>query len=287
MDAKNKREGHVYVLTSSQCEFIKIGGTDYLPGKRIREINATEPYKSLGPWSLHDYRQVTDWRQVELSLHYTFKDSQVTNIEGQRELFAVPPVVASKHLKQLDTALLLRKPKVDRMFQDEDFSSYLIRLFHLSGLMNWVEYQGSWTFSLFPTTGRGRYFTLNIGSHEVAFATSVSKECALPIHMVLMDRLILDYPDVLEWVAHHGGEVRHDQYSSGLDRSSSVLFVGDFEEAKEFLALNGVRRAIVAYWTEALLGLQERQVGSVFARYHNWNAIAELRNRLATDSAYR
>ena len=47
--SKSKR-GYVYVLQSARCDCIKIGGTDYPPLKRIKEINATEPYKSFGKW---------------------------------------------------------------------------------------------------------------------------------------------------------------------------------------------------------------------------------------------
>jgi hypothetical protein len=53
-------EGHACVLVSPVYEFIKIGATDYAPFKRIKEINPCEPYKNLGPWSLHDFRQVLD-----------------------------------------------------------------------------------------------------------------------------------------------------------------------------------------------------------------------------------
>jgi hypothetical protein len=39
--------GHIYILTSTKSELIKIGGTDHAPMKRIREINAWP--LSLGP----------------------------------------------------------------------------------------------------------------------------------------------------------------------------------------------------------------------------------------------
>lgn len=48
--------GYVYILESPKTELIKIGGSDYPPSKRVKEINSTEPYKSLGPWSLIDFR---------------------------------------------------------------------------------------------------------------------------------------------------------------------------------------------------------------------------------------
>lgn len=148
-------EGHVYVLTSPKCEFIKIGGTNYAPLRRIKEINSCEPYKSLGPWTLHDFRQVEGWRNVEYALHYTFRDKLVTSIQGQRELFAVPPAVASKHLDQIDASLVLRKPRVDRMFQDHAFSGFIAQLFRITGILNWLDFQGAWTFALFPSTEGG------------------------------------------------------------------------------------------------------------------------------------
>ena len=69
----NKKSGYVYILTSPNTECVKIGGTDYPPLKRIKEINSSEPYKSLGPWSLADFRQVKNWKEIEYNLHYTLK----------------------------------------------------------------------------------------------------------------------------------------------------------------------------------------------------------------------
>ena len=275
--------GYVYILTSPKSEHIKIGGTDYPPLKRIKEINSSEPYKSLGPWSLSDFRQVTDWRKVEYSLHYTFRSKLVKEIAGQKELFSLSPVEASSKLNDLDPSLIIKKPKVDRLFQDQELLGYIKTLFKFSGMLNWLDIQGAWTFVLFPSTGRGRYFTLNIGTHEVAFSTLPSKDWA-PVHMVLVDRLILDFPGVKEWLACHNGEISSDVYQSALPRATSVFFEGSFQDANEFFQLNGVRRALVAYWSEALIGLKERNVLSIFSRYHNWNAIAELRKQMALES---
>ena len=271
-------EGHVYVLCSPNCEFIKIGGTDFAPMKRIREINSVEPYKGLGPWSLADFRQVTDWRAVEYNLHFTFRSKQVKSVVGQKELFALSAVEASKKLAEIDSALVIRKPKIDRMFQDEELSGYVIKLFRATGILNWLDSQGAWTFSLFPSTAGGRYFTLNIGPHEVAFSTTPrSKE--LPVHMIHMDRLIHDFPDIKRWVIAHGGELADENYASALPRSTSVFFSGNFEDASNFLSLSGVRRALIAYWSEGLIELTEKGSTSVYSRHHNWNAVAEIRKR--------
>lgn len=278
----NAQEGHVYVLASPVCEYVKIGGSDYPPSKRVREVNGAEPYKSLGPWSLHDFRQVSDWRKVEHSLQYALRSKLVTSITGQKELFAISTVEASRHLERIQEALILKKPKIDRMFQDQEFSVFLARLFRSTGILNWLNLQGSWTFSLFPATNGGRYYTLNIGPHEVAFATTPPNG-QLPIHMIHMDRLIRDFKEVKCWVRDRSGRLEDDNYASGLHRSTSVFFESDFKTAADFLNQPGVRRAIVAYWTEALIGLQERGSASVFSKHHNWNAVAELKKRIATE----
>jgi len=251
-----------------------------MPLKRIKEINSTDPYKSLGPWSLHDFRQVTDWRKVEYSLHYMFRSKLVLSIEGQKELFAVSPVEVSRQLDQIDESLVLKKPKTDRMFQDQDFSRFLGKLFRFTAILNWLDFQGAWTLSLFPATGNGRFYTLNIGRHEVAFTTNPAKG-ELPVHMIHMDSMIHDFKEVSSWVKKRNGDLVDDSYASGLDRSTSVFFEGGFETALEFLNLSGVRRATIAYWTEALINLQEKGSYSLFSRFHNWNAVAEIKKRIA------
>jgi hypothetical protein len=282
-EINKQQEGHVYVLISPICEYVKIGGTDYVPLKRIKEINNAEPYKSLGPWSLHDFRQVADWRKVEYTLHYAFRSKLVKSIAAQKELFAISPIEASRYFEQIDESMVLRKPKVDRLFQDQEFACFLARLFRSTAILNWLNFQGAWTFSLFPSTSGGRYYTLNIGPHEVAYA-SIPANGRAPVHMIHMDRLIHDFQDVSAWVEKRGGGFADDNYAKALYRSTSVSFEGDFEVALEFLSLNGVRRAIIAYWTEALIELQEKGIVSVYARHHNWNAVAELKKRITSEN---
>jgi hypothetical protein len=272
--------GHVYVLISPNSEYLKIGGTNHPPLKRIKEINSTEPYRSHGPWTLYDFRHVTDWRAVEYDMHYAFRNRLVKDVTGQKELFDLAPKTAKERLDSVDPSMLLGKPRVDRMFQDQDFAAYLTRLFSFTGILNWLDAQGAWTFVLFPGTAGGRYYTINIGSHEVAFATLPSRSNTVPWHFIVMDRLIYDFPEVLAWVNARNGEFQDDIYSSALPRSVSVSFPASFDEALEFLTLDGVRRALIAYWFESLTLLKEKGVSSRFSKYHNWNAIAALRERI-------
>jgi hypothetical protein len=275
----DNKAGFVYILVSPNTEYIKIGGTDYPPLKRIKEINTTEPYKSLGPWTLGDFRQVCDWRKVEHNLHYLFRSKKVDKIEEQKELFSTTLYEASLKLNELDPNEVINKPKVDRMFQDEHFCGYLIELFRFTGLMNWLEMQGAWTFVLFPGTSGGRYFTINIGPHEVAFST-LKKKTEESIHMIFMDKLILDFDTVAKWVIDHNGCVNKDVYNTALPRSVALFFEGDFETAQEFMRLDGVRRATIAYWTESLMIQKDKNVLSSYARHHNYNAIAELNKKM-------
>jgi hypothetical protein len=165
------------------------------------------------------------------------------------------------------------------MFQDTEFSTFIMRLFAFTGLLNWIDIQGAWTFVLFPNTGGGRYFTINVGPHEVAFSTLPRGHAGKPMHGIVMDRLIYDFPQALQWAKGHNGRIVDDAYVSAMPRSVEFFFDASFEEAASFLRFDGVRRALIAYWAEALIGLKERGVSSVFARFHNWNAIAEIRAR--------
>ena len=279
METIPTQAGHVYVLTSSGSPFIKIGGTSHAPLKRIREINACEPYKGLGPWTLHDFRQVTDWRNVEYRLHYALRSKFATAISGQNELFDVAASDASVYLTELDPSLVVKKPVIDRMFQDAEFAAYVEKLFRVTAILNWLDLQGGWTFSLFSATSGGRYYTLNIGRHEVAYATLPTRDRPA-MHMVYMDQLFQDFEEPCQFLKAHDGEIHNDRYASCNGHSSAVFFTGSFADAAAFLDLPGVRRAILAYWCESLVQIQERGSLSLFARFHHWNAVAELHRRL-------
>jgi hypothetical protein len=277
--SNSKREGFIYILISPTVEYIKIGGTEYPPLKRIKEINSAEPYKSFGPWTLGDFRQVTDWRKIEYDLHYIFRNKLVESVQGQKELFSISLHEASEKLDEISPLNIIGKPKVDRMFQDDQFYEYLKMLFYLTGLLNWLDIQGAWTFVLFPGTGGGRYFTVNIGSHEVAFSTLKKKSTDMK-HMIFMDKLVLDFSAVSVWTRCHNGIITEKTYDRALPRSVSVCFEGGFDIAQEFIKLDGIRRAIIAYWTESLITLKENNKLSSYARYHSYNAVAELRKRI-------
>ena len=271
--------GHIYLLVSPKTKLVKIGGTDFPPLKRIREINSSPPYRELGPWTLADFRQVNDWRKVEASLHYAFRSKLDVNVDGARELFHVDRQTVSLKLSEIDPNQLVKKPMIDRMFQDSEFSNFIQRLFAFTGLLNWLDIQGAWTFALFPTSGGGRYFTINIGGHEVAFTSLPQAKTGKPEHGIVMDQLIYDFRKVLRWMDAHDGRAIDDPYRTGLPGAVEFFFEATFEEADSFLRLDGVRRALLAYWSEALIGMKERGTLSLYARHHNWNAVAEIRSR--------
>jgi hypothetical protein len=158
-------------------------------------------------------------------------------------------------------------------------------MFQLSGLFGNLDIQGAWTLSLLPKTKGGRWFTLNIGPHEVAFSTRKSDDNKFT-HFLILDRLILDYPDTIIWIGLRGGEVEDAHYASA-ERAVVIRFQEDFANAEKAFSLPGVRRALIAYWSEALADLRERQVSSVYARYHSYDAVSALLEYKRADDAAR
>jgi hypothetical protein len=64
--------------------------------------------------------------------------------------------------------------------------------------------------------------------------------------------------------------------SFAADHGVQVEFDASFGDAEKIFGLPGMRRALVAYWADALADLRERSVKSSYARYHSYDAVAEL-----------
>ena len=272
-------EGFVYVLVSANSEFVKIGRTEKTPFHRLREINLSESYSGSGPWDVSDFRQVKDCAAVKSHLHRWFAHKRVRTVPGAEELFAVSPVEARKVLEEINEDMLVDRETVDKMMIDRDFSLYLQKLFKFTGLPAWLSVQGAWVFTLYPSTDGGAYFTISIGRHAVTMSLLPNRDRPLPRHEITMDRLILDFKEVRRWVEAHKGKIFEDYWPSALPRSVTFFFA-DFAEAERFFSLDGVRRAMIAYWTEALIGLNERGSLSLYARHHNYNAVARIVNEM-------
>lgn len=267
-------KGFVYLLVSPNSNFIKIGGTERPISERLRGINGTATYADHGPWQLSDFLHVTDWRLVEGKLHRHFKERNVRDARGPYELFDVPPYEARTRLRETDALLRIDYSKTQELFNNVDVRLYLYRLFQLSGLFAHLDIQGAWTLSVLPKTNGGRWFTLNIGPHEVAFSVRKSDNGKFE-HYLILDRLILDFPETIIWIGRHDGEVEKAQYTSA-QRAVLIRFKSDFASAERIFKLPGVRRALVAYWSESLADLRERQANSVYARYHSYDAVSQL-----------
>ncbi|MFC3243976.1 GIY-YIG nuclease family protein [Gordonia humi] len=165
--------GYVYVLTSPNCPSVKIGRTNQQPPHRLREINNTSPYKELGPWTIADVVQVYDSVAVETRIHRQIRAHHDSSVSGQNELFRIPLAEALALLRSIPTVdEMYAYPKLERCFYDPRLAAYLDTLYQYAGLPNFVDDQGAWTLTLFTTTSGGRYFTVNIGSHEVAFSST-------------------------------------------------------------------------------------------------------------------
>jgi hypothetical protein len=266
-------QGFVYVLVSPNSDYIKIGRTERPIGERLRGINGGEAYAPHGPWELSDFVHVTDCAIVESALHRHFRNRNV-EIEGTRELFSVAPHEARERLRAISEPLRVDPQRTDQLFHNPDVSLFLFSLFQISGLYGNLDIQGAWTLSVLPQTNGGRWFTLNIGSHEVAFSTRTPIDGKFS-HYLVLDRLILEYPKTIMWLGQHGGDVQEADYKAA-ERAVSVNFDQDFAKAESFFGHGGVRRALVAYWADALADLRQRNAKSVYARYHSYDAVSQL-----------
>ncbi|WP_035994209.1 GIY-YIG nuclease family protein [Bradyrhizobium sp. WSM1253] len=266
-------QGFVYVLVSPNSDYIKIGRTERPIAERLRGINGGEAYAPHGPWELSDFVHVTDCTAVESALHRHFRTRNV-EVEGMRELFSVAPHEAREQLRSISELLRVDHERTDRLFHNPDVSLFLFRLFQLSGLYGNLDIQGAWTLSVLPQTNGGRWFTLNIGSHEVAFSTRTPADGKFS-HYLVLDRLILEYPKTIMWLGQRAGDVQPADYKAA-ERAVSASFDESFANAERIFALDGVRRAMVAYWADALADLRERNAKSVYARYHSYDAVSQL-----------
>jgi hypothetical protein len=266
-------QGFVYVLVSPNSDYIKIGRTERPISERLRGINGGEAYAPHGPWELSDFVHVTDCVVVETALHRHFRDRHV-KMEGTNELFSAAPHEARERLRSISEPLRVDPEKADQLFNNDAVRLYLFRLFQLSGLYGNLDIQGAWTLSVLPQTNGGRWFTVNIGPHEVAFSTRTGTD-AKYLHYLVLDRLILEYPKTILWLGQHGGDVEQADYKTA-ERAVSVRFEQDFAKAESFFKRDGVRRAMVAYWADALADLRERNAKSVYARYHSYDAVSQL-----------
>jgi hypothetical protein len=279
-------QGFVYILVSPNSNYVKIGGTERPISERLRDINGTSPYSDHGPWELSDFLYVTDWRLVEGEMHGHFRSNAVRDVTGTRELFSIPPHEARTRLRSTNSLLRIDHERTEQIFSNRDVKLYLFRLFELSGLFGNVDIQGAWTLTLLPKTNGGRWFTLNIGSHEVAFSTKSATEGNVR-HFIVLDRLILEYPDTIIWIGNRDGSVDVAEYVAA-ERAVLVNFNESFANAERFFALPGVRRALIAYWAEALADLRQRKAKSVYARYHSYDAVSKLLEyKRANDAAFR
>ncbi|MDG1470538.1 MAG: GIY-YIG nuclease family protein [Ascidiaceihabitans sp.] len=280
-------KGWVYALRSDTCDFIKIGLTSTSPFQRVNELNHSINYGPLGPWQQLDIRQVKDVRSIETALHRRLQAKRVTTIAGAQELFAISPAEARAAFADIPDADLLLPVPVNRLNLDTNFVAYLMALFQNSGLENFRDLQESWTFSLFPSTNGGRYFTLNIDRHEVAFCMPIPGEPDIVHHSIIVDQMIAQDREFKNWLRDLGGWTEPVPHPSNWGNARKITLQATFEECLGLFANTGFRRALIAYWYEALLRMQERGTRSFFARFHNYDATSEIFRHLRETKNFR
>lgn len=267
--------GYVYALKSNNCPYLKIGRTNTLPNRRLRELNSHEHYGALGPWEIVTYLEVTDDIAVETFLHRSLREKRRDAFRPCSELFEISPATALEKFDAIPKAQVRGFDKVARLYNTDNLYEFLRALFRATGLENFKSAQGAWTFSLFPSTSGGRYFTINIDRHEVAYAL-LPKGGKPATFCFVMDSLVWSYKDFKRWIKAHNGREIDSKYASGLERQSNVVFDGDLADALEFLKVAGVRRALLAYWYDLLLNAIDSSKTSLHQRFHNLAAVEAI-----------
>lgn len=287
MGAGCLRGGWIYALRSDNTPLIKIGLTTTSPFQRVRELNASANYGPIGPWQPLHLKQVKDTQVIESAIHRQLADKKSVEIASTRELFSITPNEARNILDEIPDADLSRPAPVNKLKLQPDFISYLTALFQYSGLRNYRHLEESWTFSLFPTTAGGRFFTINIDRHEVAFSQMLKDEEEWAFHAIIVDQMVTSDRALKKWLKSVDGWIEKTPYPSNWGNSRRVCFKASFDEALGLFQLPSFRRALIAYWYEALLRMEERQTRSLFARFHNYDATSEIFRHLSEMEKFR
>lgn len=270
------KKGLVYILFSPNCTSVKIGRTELPIDQRIRALNASPTYGRLGAWALAHCLPVVDSVVVEQQLHKHFAEMLDNSVAGTRELFRVSAHEAIMQLDLVPESLRQGAHQAATLFKDVTLRQYLLSLMEKGGLFGALDQQGSWTLSLYPKTAGGRYFTLNVGRHEVAYATLASKTYPQVINSLVCDKLICDYPEVSHWLNAHEGDISSSTYASATDRAVSLTWAGDLSLSNILAEMPGIKTALIAYWQNQLSDMRLSGAKSFFARFHNYEAVNKL-----------
>ncbi|STW13850.1 putative transposase-like protein [Klebsiella pneumoniae subsp. rhinoscleromatis] len=148
-------------------------------------------------------------------------------IANQKELFNVTPELAAHHLASLDQQPLTTKPKIDQLFHHQGLRDYLVKLFAIAGCEKWRHKEGFGCLVYSQgriADGPGILRLVSIATKSL-FSTR-SRDCQ--IHMLLADELIMDYPDIVQWVTDHKGGFEKPIYKTALSHAQQIWFEGGF-----------------------------------------------------------
>ncbi|EPW3778425.1 GIY-YIG nuclease family protein, partial [Klebsiella pneumoniae] len=88
--------------------------------------------------------------------------------------------------------------------------------------------------------------------------------------------LIMDYPDIIQWVTDHKGGFEKPIYKTALSHAQQIWFEGEFEVGLQLLSFPEVQQAVATYWDRALTKYDY----SLQAKYHNRMAVEEIFKQL-------
>lgn len=146
----------MYALRSDTCPYVKVGRSNTLPYRRLRELNASANYGPIGPWEIVTYIEVQDAVAVEAFLHKAIREKLAGDYATCKELFSIAPSDALELFSRIPGAEISGFDKIVRLASTANLTNYLRRIFRLSGLDRMLAHQGTWALSLFPVTAGGR-----------------------------------------------------------------------------------------------------------------------------------
>ena len=271
----NDAKGFVYVLRSDRSQYVKIGRTTRSPQHRLREVNSQPGYVGAAPWTIVDWRQVDDCIAVEAAIHHLHARDRAVDCSPASELFSLAPEVARTSLVAVCEGHLIGSEPIGRLRLNPALQNWLRLLGRESGLDGFLDLQGLWSLSLFPSTAGGRYFTLNLDRHEVAYSAPI-RGAGTDDHMLHVDELVWRDRTFRRWLRAHDGLALRGQYRSALPGSLTLHWTAPLESAGDVFDFSVVRRALLAYWMDRLLAMKQTATGSLHGKHHAYNAVSEL-----------
>ena len=113
---------------------------------------------------------------------------------------------------------------------------------------------------------------------RIHFSSFEVKDAMRCLGLSNLEKWKIDFKPLKPSDFYHERVKRLEEYFdlNSTERAKELLIEATFEDAERFLLLPGVRRALVAYWQDVLSAMRQNSSKSLFARFHNYDAVQAL-----------